>query len=334
MRSLKIGKHIIPLWLIAVLLISITGSVVGYYIWRTLTMQVEIKEPLEILAYPSQMSLYPGETKEFNITIRNHASVNYSVLLDFSLDNATYQTSYVTVSNEIYTIAPGLQNITTWLTVKSSAPPINATLTMDLQRIEGISFFDDFNGSTLKSEWNIIDLDGGSSFDLTVNSGWLRITTTSPPWRDLYRPVGLNAPRIVLLGINGNFTIETKVMTTTDEEWESGGILVWKDSYNFIRLDRACGMGNSQRILFVATKDGVWTPLDTVLSSNMNPTYLKLVRTGNVFSGFFSADGITWYHAGDLTFPMDDPVDVGLLLVNVYHSGTFYADFDYFKLSF
>ena len=334
MKSVKFGKYVVPLWLVIVLLVSGFGGVLGYYVWKTLTIPIEVKEPLEILYYPSELSLYPGETEEFNVTMENHASANYSVTLDFSLDNTSYQDSYVTFSDEIYTVTPGQQNLTAWLMVESYAPPVNASLTIDFMRIsEEVSFFDDFNTSALNTRWNIIDTDGGSTFDLSVNSGWLRITTISPPWRDLYRPVGMNAPRIMLFNLSGNFTIETKLMVTTDEEWESGGILVWKDSYNFIRLDRACGMDNSQRILFVATKDGVWTPVDTILSSNINPTYLKLVWSGNLFSSYYSVDGMNWNHVGDLTFSIDDPIDIGLLLVNVYHEGTFFADFDYFKVT-
>lgn len=331
MKALKIGQYIIPLWLVAVLLVSATGGVVGYYIWKTLTMQLEVKEPLEILAYPSQLSLYPGETKEFDVTIRNHASLNYSAVLDFSLNNATYQTSYVTFSDEIYTIIPGSQNITAWLTVKSSAAPINATLTINFQRVEGLSFFDDFNSITLKSEWNIVDLDGGSTFGLTAHSGWLRITTTSPPWRDL-KGSSSNAPRIMLFGISGNFTVETKVMATTDENDEGAGILVWKNSHTYLRLDRMSRtIGNpvEQQILF-AIEGGDWTKV--TLTSNVNPTYLRLIRSGDLFSAYYSSDGINWHHVGDLTFPIEDPVEVGLDIINVYHDGTFYADFDYFRL--
>lgn len=134
MRSFKIGKYAIPLWLIAVLLISATGGVVGYYTWKILTLQLEVREPLEIIAYPSQLSLYPGEFKDFNITLLNHASVNYSVIFDFHLNNTTYQTNYVTFSNEIYAVIPGQQNLIAWLEVESSAPPVNASLTIDIKR--------------------------------------------------------------------------------------------------------------------------------------------------------------------------------------------------------
>jgi hypothetical protein len=134
-RTFKIGQYIVPLWLIAVILISAVGSgALGYYIWTRLTIPLEIKEPIEILDYPSKLSLYPGENRSFQTSLINHASVNYSVILDFSLDNTTYQDNYVTFSNEIYRVTPGQQNLTAWLNVESYAPPTNVTLTIDCRR--------------------------------------------------------------------------------------------------------------------------------------------------------------------------------------------------------
>ena len=146
MRKVKVGKYFVPLWLIVVVLISGIGAST-YYVWQTLNIQVEVKEPLEIVSYPSQLSLYPGETREFNVTVRNHASVNYTVFFDFSLDNETYQDNYVTFSNEIYIVKPGQQDLTAWLSVVSNAPPTNASLTVDFKRIgeNATVFFDDFD---------------------------------------------------------------------------------------------------------------------------------------------------------------------------------------------
>jgi hypothetical protein len=153
-RTFKIGRYAIPLWLVAVILVSLFGSSLGYYVWKTLNLPLEVKEPIDILNYPSQLSLYPGETLDFDITVENHASINYSVALDFQLSNATYQTSYVTFSNDIYAVVQGQQNLTAWLNVESDAPPVNASLTIDFKRgvypsgLVGYWKFDEGNGNT------------------------------------------------------------------------------------------------------------------------------------------------------------------------------------------
>lgn len=132
MKLFRIGKRLVPLWLLVIL---VSGASVGaYYIWQTLFVSLEVIEPIAILNYPTQLSLYPGETKEFNITIQNYASVNYSITLDYYLSNTTYQDNFVTFSNIIYTIIPGQQDLTAWLIVRSDAPPVSTSLTINLTR--------------------------------------------------------------------------------------------------------------------------------------------------------------------------------------------------------
>lgn len=137
-KSIKIGKHAIPVWLIAVILIFGIGVTVGYYVWTTLTIPFEVKEPLEVLNYPSHLSLYAGDASEFNITLMNRASANYSVALIFQLSNATYQANYVRFSNETYFVVPGVQNVTATLTVAPDAPPVSSSLTISLARFAPI----------------------------------------------------------------------------------------------------------------------------------------------------------------------------------------------------
>ncbi len=199
-------------------------------------------------------------------------------------------------------------------------------------------FSDEFNAPTLYSGWTVIDPDGGSAFDLTINPGWLRITTTSPPGRDLIGTFLVNAPRIVQ-SISGDFTVETKISSTMDENDEGAGILVWKDSANYLRLDRmsrTIGGPVEQQIFFCGTIGGgfpIVGETKIVLSSAINPTYLKVIRSGNIFSGYYSTDGILWNHVADVTYAVSDPIQTGLDIITVYHDGVFSADFDYFRIS-
>ena len=147
MKRIKIGQHAVPLWLIITLVLSgILVAALADYLWTSVTVDLEVEEPLEILHYPDELSLYPGETKEFNVTVMNYASINYAVVLDFSLGNTTYQDNYVTFSDETYTVIPDEQNLTAWLKVEVQAPPIETSLTIDFHRIAGeLVFFDDFD---------------------------------------------------------------------------------------------------------------------------------------------------------------------------------------------
>jgi len=173
--KIKIGKYVVPLWLIAVSLVSGIGGALAYYVWHTLTMQFEVEEPLEILYCPAELSLYPGETEEFNVTIGNWASVNYSVVMDFQLSNETYQDSYVMFSNEIYTVIPGQQNLTAWVNIESSAPPVNASLTVHFRR----GVYPD----GLVGYWRFDEGSGTIAYDSSGN-GYHGILVNDPVWVD------------------------------------------------------------------------------------------------------------------------------------------------------
>jgi len=154
-------------------MISGIGTVLGSYIWQTLIIPLEVGEPLEILYYPSELSLYPGETEEFNVTVHNSASVNYSIVLSFSLSNRTYQNNYVVFSHRVYTVIAGEQDLTAWLMVKSQAPSISASLTIDFSRepypsgLVGYWKFDEGRGTIA------FDSSGNDNHGLLVDVSWV-----------------------------------------------------------------------------------------------------------------------------------------------------------------
>ena len=109
-------------------------GVLGSYNWQSVDIPVEVKEPLEILDYPLGFSFYPGENVTFEVTVQNEASVSYFVVLDFRLNDTEYQNRYVTFSSYNYSVAPGTQKLTVWLSVASTAPPANFVLTLSFMR--------------------------------------------------------------------------------------------------------------------------------------------------------------------------------------------------------
>lgn len=134
MKHVSIGKYAVPSWILVVALASVCVGVFALCIALTFTIPFEVKEPIEVLYYPSQLSLYPGDTLYFNVTVRNNALQTYGAFLDFSLGNTTYENSYLTFSNETYFVVSGVQNLTAWVTVSPEAPPTNAVLTVNLFR--------------------------------------------------------------------------------------------------------------------------------------------------------------------------------------------------------
>jgi hypothetical protein len=130
-ESKRKRKTLRALLLLTLLISTITVGSFAAYAFQSMTISLEVKDPLEILAYPSGFSLYPGETINFEITIQNLASITYFVELDFRLNDTEYQAKYVTFSNHNYSIPSGTQKLSAWLTVAPTAPPANLIITIE-----------------------------------------------------------------------------------------------------------------------------------------------------------------------------------------------------------
>ncbi len=113
---------------VAILVASI--GIVGGNIPQSGNINLEVREPLEILSQNSLFCLFPGETLEFQVTVENHASVTYDTQLSFSLNDTEYE-KYVTFSSTVYAIEPGKNILDAWLNVSSIAPgcKLEATIT-------------------------------------------------------------------------------------------------------------------------------------------------------------------------------------------------------------
>lgn len=130
---MNLTKKKMAILALALIVAFVVGVMAGYY-WASVTIPVEVKEPLKVTAYPEIISLYAGENETFTINITNHASVNYLVTLNFTLNNTDYQEAYVTFSNISYIIVPGENTIEAWIAVSAEAPPANLTLKVDFYR--------------------------------------------------------------------------------------------------------------------------------------------------------------------------------------------------------
>jgi len=116
------------------LLLCLFIGIVAAYIFATVKFSVKVEEPLSVVAYPSSLELFPNMTQSFNVTVNDAASVNYLVVLDFSLNDTVFQESYVTFSDGAYTIVPGLNTLTANITISPDAPPAQVELTVGLDR--------------------------------------------------------------------------------------------------------------------------------------------------------------------------------------------------------
>lgn len=240
MRHVTIGKYTVPLWVLGVTLASICVGASALYMVLTFTIPFEVKEPIEIMYYPSQLSLYPKDTIYFNVTIQNRASQNYTAFLDFSLGNATYENSYVTFSNATYFVRLGVQNLTAWVIVSAEAPPANTVLTVNLFReasqdsdVEHMQITNmEFSGSGTTVR---LTINNTGTVSVTVSEAWIDDTkkTTDPPLpqtvlanRGLTLSIAFswisgNIYQVRLISLRGNRLIYTAVAPSDGMQTES-----------------------------------------------------------------------------------------------------------------
>jgi len=189
-----------------------------------------------------------------------------------------------------------------------------------------VDFIDEFDSQDLKSEWEWINPTGDSSYNFSSESGWLELHANSGS--DLYAQnlSNLNAPRL-LQEISGNFAIETKIKSS--DLSMAGGFLVWKDDKNFIRFERR----ENQIGLEGYIHDGFNRFGRGMLTSDI--TYFRLERIEDNLKAYCSEDGINWFTAGEVSFPIDDPIRIGIHVLGridfVGSTGTA-TKFDYFKV--
>jgi regulation of enolase protein 1 (concanavalin A-like superfamily) len=91
-----------------------------------------------------------------------------------------------------------------------------------------------------------------------------------------------------------------------------GGLLLWKDERNYLRLDR--GMWGPDEVSFLGCID----QQDLRIGRGRLPAeriFLRLERLGARVNALCSADGETWFTAGHVEFSVDDPVEVGLFAI-------------------
>ncbi|MFQ6042247.1 MAG: DUF1349 domain-containing protein, partial [Candidatus Poribacteria bacterium] len=163
------------------------------------------------------------------------------------------------------------------------------------------AFSDEFDGLTLNPEWQWINC----SYELTSEPSWLEIRAASDC--DLYRD-NLDAPRLVQ-EISGEFAIETRIAPASEDMPTVGGFVIWKDEDNYIRFER--GMHGENEIGLSGNVEGKWDHFGRGMLVS-ETIYLRIERIGDMFSAYCSSDGENWLTCGEVSFPAEYPIQVGI----------------------
>jgi tetratricopeptide (TPR) repeat protein len=129
--------------------------------------------------------------------------------------------------------------------------------------------------------------------------------------RDLWA-ANLGAPRLLRPAPDVDFAVQTVCAPAADDRPTIGGLLLWQDEENYLRLDR--GTRGNHEISFqgcLANQDVIIGRgrLELVGSGRV---FLRLERTDDRVRALCSADGESWFSVGHVAFPVEGPLQVGL----------------------
>lgn len=224
-----------------------------------------------------------------------------------------------------------MNNKATWLRMITSvlilflltcAAPILAIESAD-QPSPGSIWIDQFESPTLHGRWTWIR-ENPPHWSLTTNPGSLRIITQSG---SLYT----NSVHNLLLteAPSTDYRITTRVTISPSENFQGAGLVVYQDDDNYTRLSRRHANGN-QEINFRQEINGVLHDGGIVIDS-ATTVYLRMTKTGNVYRGDFSTDGINYTDVGELEMAATSP-QIGLASENGPSETEIPSDYDFFQL--
>jgi len=102
---------------------------------------------------------------------------------------------------------------------------------------------------------------------------------------------------------------EVKVKTASADLPSVGGLLVWKDETNYIRFEK--GMHTENEIQLVGSLGDHFEHFSRgMLASEV--LHLRLERIGDRFSAYCSSDGTNWLTCGEVSLPVEYPIQIGI----------------------
>jgi regulation of enolase protein 1 (concanavalin A-like superfamily) len=183
----------------------------------------------------------------------------------------------------------------------------------------------DVAGKELPGWGTAIDPDG----DCTISPDGKALAITIPgALHDLNADIDkFNAPR-VLRQVDGDFDMTVKVvgdfqpgpksLNPKSVPFNGAGLFVWRDSDNYIRLERAAIIRQRKLSTFAEFEEREGGSTGAMHNGKLTPgtTYLRLARKGSRIFGFTSKDGKSWTQLRPMDTKWPADLKVGVDAIN------------------
>ncbi len=200
-------------------------------------------------------------------------------------------------------------------------------------RVDALS--DEFDATTLSSQWSWVREPAGSAFGLDATAGTFRFNTQSA---DLHKDSN-NASVLTEATPAGDYLVETKVSLDVPPSGSGynhvqAGLVVYGDDNSYVKLVHVAINGTRQTEFAKETSGGARYG-NTVVGPPADWTYLRVAKRANAageqtYTAYTSRDGATWERGGTWTHQLGSSARIGL--VSMGGSG-YTAHFDYVRLS-
>src|SRR4051812_22701643 len=187
---------------------------------------------------------------------------------------------------------------------------------------------DDTNPLDLPGWGRVVDPSRDCEASLDLEHDRLRIRVPGTPHvlsaEDPMLP--MNAPRVARR-VRGDFAAVVRVLgrlepgrarTTYYDPYHGAGLIVWQDSSNYLRLERAVGFirGRPRPYLNYESREGGRLVMSQGITIEDCPFFLKLRRQGRRVSAWYSLNGRRWVPLDGVETTLGELVEVGVVVVN------------------
>lgn len=190
-----------------------------------------------------------------------------------------------------------------------------------------LPFNDEFSTSTLASKWSWVSEDP-SHWSLTSNPDHLRIVTQRG---DVFDATNNLNNLLLQRPPRGDFTIITLLSIYPDTHAQQGGLLIYQDDSNYVRLTRGY-LFSSNQIEFVLEQNDI--PTVQQIEEASPRIYLAISKYGTTFAASFSRDGNIWTKIGEYTNVTLRNIQIGISAWNGdLDANEIPVDFDFFRVT-
>jgi beta-xylosidase len=196
--------------------------------------------------------------------------------------------------------------------------------------LEKGEFLDNFNGPTLNSRWQWVR-ENPAMWSLKDRPGSLMIKTEPG---ELWESQNDNKNMLLMDAELSNFQIDTKLEFDPLQKYQQAGIVVYQNDNNYVKL---IFYYNGYKNISLANEKHSSCQYIDKLSMGKKEKYLRIIKKGEKYQGFFSDDGAQFTLVAEYSNSLGDKVKVGLVAFNGNDAGrsasNIPAYFDYFRLS-